>query len=183
MSDEENPLPENIEESYEESQIAQELVEADFQVLQEQVQSLASERDQFQAQLLLTMADFQNFRNRSKAENAQRALFATEKFVTNLLPVLDNFERTIRHAESGATKEALLEGIRAVERQLRTVLEGQAVRRIESVGQPFDPEIHEAIGFEPGSEYEPNTVVTEIEPGYKMGEKVVRPARVKVAGG
>jgi molecular chaperone GrpE len=183
MSHEENPLSENIEETYEESQAAQELVESDFQVLQEQIQSLSSERDQLQNQLMRTMADFQNFRKRSDAENAHRALFANERFVTNLLPVLDNFERTIRHAESGAGREALLEGIRAVERQLRQVLGGQGVRRIESAGQPFDPEIHEAIGFEATEEQEPNTVMTEIEPGYKMGDKVVRPARVKVAGG
>jgi molecular chaperone GrpE len=183
MFEEESPLSENIEESSEESQIAEELVEADFRLLQEQIQSLSNERDQFQAQLMRTMADFQNFRKRSEADNAQRALFATERFATNLLPVLDNFERTIRHAEAGATREGLLDGIRAVERQLRQVLEGQNVRRIESVGQPFDPEFHEAIGFESSTEHEPNSVVIEVEPGYKMGEKVVRPARVKVAGG
>jgi len=183
MSQEESPLSENIEETQQESQIAEELVEADFQLLQTQIQSLANERDQLQAQLMRTMADFQNFRKRSDAENAQRALFATERFVTQLLPVLDNFERTIVHADSGASKEALVDGIRAVERQLRQVLETQNVRRIESLGQVFDPMVHEAIGFEASETHEPNTVVIEIEPGYKMGEKVVRPARVKVAGG
>ena len=184
MKHEKSPLTEETApESMDESQAAQALLEADFQALQDQIQTLSSERDQFQGQLLRTMADFQNFRKRSDAENAQRAMYATEKFVTKLLPVLDNFERTIQHAASGSSVETLVEGIRAVERQLRQVLEGQGVVRIESTGKPFDPELHEALGFESAPDQEPNTVTTELEAGYRMGEKVVRPARVKVAGG
>lgn len=195
MRHEKSPLTENREETVstsapaaapsagDESQAAQALLEADFQALQDQIQTLSSERDQFQNQLLRTMADFQNFRKRSEAENSQRAMYATEKFVTKLLPVLDNFERTLQHAEAGSSLEAVVEGIRAVERQLRQVLEGQGVVRIESSGKPFDPELHEAIGVEAVADVAPNTVTTELEAGYKMGEKVVRPARVKVAGG
>ena len=110
-------------------------------------------------------------------------VMATEQFVTELLPVLDNFERTIAHIEAGATVESLVGGIKAVEKQLRTVLESQSVRRIQSVGEPFDPELHEALGTQSGTEHPEDTVVLEIEPGYKMGEKVIRPARVKVAKG
>ena len=187
MKHEESPLTDNLEESVQasidESEAAQQILEADFQALQDQIRTLSSERDQFQSQVLRTMADFQNFRRRSEAENAQRAVYANEKFVTKLLPVLDNFERTMQHAEAGASFEALVEGIRAVERQLRQVLEGQGVSRIESTGKPFDPELHEALGFESDPEKEPNTVTTELEAGYRIGDKVVRPARVKVAGG
>jgi molecular chaperone GrpE len=187
MKHEESPLADNLEEtvqaSIDESQAAEKLVESDFRALQAQIQTLSSERDQFQNQLLRTMADFQNFRRRSDAENAHRGMLATEKFVTKLLPVLDNFERTLQHAEAGLSVEALVDGIRAVERQLRQVLEGQGVSRIESTGKPFDPELHEAISFESDPEKEPNTVTTELEAGYRMGDRVVRPARVKVAGG
>jgi molecular chaperone GrpE len=176
-------LSDNIDEIVDETQEAAEIVEDDFRLLEQQILSLTTERDQLQAQVVRGLADFQNFKKRSEAETATRALFATEKLVTALLPVLDNFERTVHHAEGGASREALLEGVKAVERQLRNVLESQQVRRIAAIGQPFDPEVHEAIGFEESGEHEPNTVVLEVEPGYKIGDKVVRPARVKVAGG
>lgn len=136
-----------------------------------------------QEQLLRTMADFQNFRKRQQEESAKIRQFATENLVTVLLPVLDNFERTLAHGKAGASLEQLIEGIGAVERQLRSALESQNVKRIETVGQPFDPNVHEAIGMEASEEFGPDTVTLEIEAGYRMGDKVIRPARVKVSAG
>jgi molecular chaperone GrpE len=144
---------------------------------------LQLELDQTKEQLLRTMADFQNFRRRNQEQVAQLRQFATENFVTALLPVLDNFERTVAVAQQGATLDQVLAGVQAVEKQLRSVLEGQNVRRIDSVGRPFDPEVHEAISMEPSPEHEANTVIIEVEPGYRMGERVIRPSRVKVATG
>ena len=164
------------------------VVAEDLVALYSEIEKLTSERDAAQEQVLRTLADhqnyqrdFQNYRKRNQQEMAQFRQIATEQFVVELLPILDNFERTISHVEAGATVESLVGGIRAVEKQLRTALETQNVRRIQSVGQPFDPELHEALGTEPSNEHPDDTVVLEIEPGYKMGEKVVRPARVKVA--
>ena len=131
---------------------------------------------------LRVMAEFQNYRKRNQAEVALLRALATEAFVTDLLPVLDNFERTIAHLDAGATVESLLGGIKAVERQLRSVLEGQRVSRIPAVGQPFDPALHEAVASEE-SELPAETVLEEIQPGYRMGEKVIRPAIVKVSKG
>jgi molecular chaperone GrpE len=157
--------------------------EADLQALSAQMTRLQDELNGTKEQLLRTMADFQNFRRRNQQEQAQLRQFATENFVTALLPVLDNFERTVAHLQQGATVEQAMAGIQAVERQLRSVLEGQNVRRIEAVGLPFDPEVHEAIAMEPSPEHEANTVIIEVEPGYKMGDRVIRPSRVKVAAG
>lgn len=157
--------------------------EADLQELNEQMVRLQDELNQSKEQLLRTMADFQNFRKRNQEQAAQLRQFATESLVTALLPVLDNFERSVNHMKQGATLEQAMAGVQAVERQLRSVLEGQNVRRIESVGKPFDPDVHEAISMEPSTEYEANTVILEVEPGYKMGDRVIRPARVKVAAG
>ena len=160
----------------------------DLEALNEEVQILKAERDEAKDQVLRTLADlqnfqrdFQNYRKRSQQEMALFRQMATEQFVTEMLPVLDNFERTISHLDAGATVESLVGGIKAVERQLRSALESQSVRRIVSVGEPFDPVLHEALGTEPSEEHPDDTVVIEIEPGYKMGEKVIRPARVKVA--
>lgn len=164
------------------------VVVEDFEALYKEIQQLTSERDEAKEQVIRTLADlqnyqrdFQNYRKRNHQEMALLRQMATEQFVTELLPVLDNFERTISHLDSGATVESLVEGIKAVERQLRSALETQSVRRIMSVGEPFDPEMHEALGTESGTELPDDTVVVEIEPGYRMGEKVIRPARVKVA--
>jgi molecular chaperone GrpE len=142
---------------------------------------LQDELDQTKEQLLRTMADFQNFRRRNQEQVAQMRQFATENLVTALLPVLDSFERTVAAAQQGASLEQIQAGVQAVERQLRSVLESQNVKRIEALGLPFDPEVHEAIAMEPSDEHEANTVIQEIEAGYRMAGRVVRPARVKVA--
>ncbi|AIE87828.1 Heat shock protein GrpE [Fimbriimonas ginsengisoli Gsoil 348] len=179
MSNENEYLPEEpIEE-----EIGNDETDADLNVLSTQMVRLQDELNGTKEQLLRTMADFQNFRKRNQNEVAQLRQFATENFVTALLPVLDNFERTVTHLQQGATAEQALVGIQAVERQLRAVLEGQNVRRIEAIGTPFDPEVHEAIGMEPSTEHPAGTVVVEAEPGYKMGDRIIRPARVKVATG
>nr|HWA82167.1 nucleotide exchange factor GrpE [Fimbriimonadaceae bacterium] len=124
---------------------------------------------------------FQNYRKRQEEQRKQLETFATERLVRALLPVLDNFERALASLGAGATAESIDEGLKAVDRQLRQVLEGQNVTRIPSVGQPFDPEVHEALALEPSEEHEDNTVIGELEAGYKMGDRVIRPARVRVA--
>lgn len=156
-------------------------VETDIQTVFDQIQRLTDERDQLRDQVLRAMADFKNFRNRVDQEKANSLKFASERLAKDLLPVLDNFERTVAHLQKGATVESMLSGIGAVEKQLRSILESQGVRRIEAVGQPFDTDKHEALGFEESAEIEEGHVAGEIEPGYTMHERVIRPARVRVA--
>lgn len=183
MSEQEEQIQETTSETIAENETAQAeaAVEEDIKNLQDQLQRLTDERDDLRQQVLRTMADFQNFRKRNQAEAVLLRQFATENLVRELLPVLDNFERTIDHVDSGATVESSIAGIKAVEKQLRSALEAQNVKRIETVGEPFDPEVHEALGTDPESEYEDDMVSAEIEAGYKMGDKIIRPARVRVA--
>lgn len=155
--------------------------EASPNALAAEVERLTAEKKQAEDQLLRTMAEFQNFRKRKEQEADQIRQFATEKLVTGLLPVLDNFERTIVALEAGAPIDKVVEGIRLIDRQLRSVLEGQNVRRIDSHGKPFDPDYHEAIAAEESHELPENTVVGEVEAGYRMADKVIRPARVRVS--
>jgi molecular chaperone GrpE len=159
----------------------QDVVANDLDQLMATVQRTSDERDQLKDQLLRTMADFQNFRRRQEDQRKQLEQFATERLVSALLPVLDNFERALASFETGATTESIVEGLNAVDRQFRQVLEGQNVTRIPAVGLPFDPEFHEALAIETSQEHEDNTIISELEPGYKMGDKVIRPARVRVA--
>ncbi len=156
-------------------------VDKDLSDLYEQVQKAFDERDQVKEQLLRTMADFQNFRKRVLDEKKQIEERANEKFVLQLLPVLDNFERGLSVMENGGTVESLVDGVKAIDRQLRTVLESQKVVRVVSVGQPFDPEVHEALAMVDSDEHEDGTVLDEIESGYKLADRVIRPARVRVS--
>lgn len=149
--------------------------------LRAEVERLNQERKQAEDQLLRTMAEFQNFRKRKDQEADQIRQFATEKLVTALLPVLDNFERTLSALENGAPIESVVEGIRLIDRQFRSALESQNVRRIESHGKAFDPDFHEAIATDESHELPENTVTTEVEAGYRMADKVIRPARVRVS--
>lgn len=181
MTEEELLAREAAEAAMEDMENESSAVDKDLSDLYEQVQKASDERDQIKEQLLRTMADFQNFRKRMMDEKKQIEERANEKFVLQLLPVLDNFERGLAVMEKGGSVESLVEGVKAIDRQLKIVLEGQKVVRVPSVGQPFDPEVHEALAMVDSADHEDGTVLDEIESGYKLGDRVIRPARVRVS--
>lgn len=146
----------------------------------ELIAGLTTERDQLKDQMLRALADLKNVRRRHEEDRRAMSLYATEDLVRELLPVLDNFERTLQAAESGADLEALTAGIQMVERQLRNALSQRHVVRIEALGQPFDPTYHEAIAHDDDPEIAPGTITAELEAGYRIGDRVLRPARVRV---
>lgn len=149
--------------------------------IKEELEKLREDHEELQNQLLRTVADMQNMRKRFQQEAQQTRAFATEDLVRELLPVLDSFERTIESAEQGATLESVKEGIKAVDRQIRSALERRGVVRVKAQGQPFDPDVHEAIVTEETDEHPEGTVTLELEAGYKIADKVIRPARVRVS--
>jgi molecular chaperone GrpE len=116
------------------------------------------------------------------ARNARRdAEDARGKLVQELLPVLDNLDRTIRAASTTRGDPAMLEGVRMVRQQLEGVLRGYGVERVEATGQRFDPGLHEAIGVTQVSDPQHHGLVLhQLEPGYRFGERLLRPARVNV---
>ena len=134
-------------------------------------------------QLLRTAADFDNFRKRSRREvdDAQRR--GRESTVKELLPVFDNFERALVHAEGTADAKAVAEGLQMVLKQFQGTLEKMGIQRIVSVGQPFDPAQHEAIQHLESAEHPAGVVLHEVQPGYRMGDYLVRPAMVVVSKG
>lgn len=149
--------------------------------LDDLISNLSRERDELQTQLVRAAADFQNFRRRAHQEKEQMRLLAIEGFASDLLGVVDNFERTLAAVESGATVESIVEGVNLINKQLLGALSQHQVVRIQAVGQPFDPELHEAIEREPTDAFPPNTVTVELQAGYRLGSRVLRPARVKVS--
>jgi molecular chaperone GrpE len=114
--------------------------------------------------------------------NARREAEETRgKLVQELLPVLDNLDRTIRAAQTGRSDPALVEGVRMVRQQLEGVLRSYGVERIEALGQRFDPAVHEAIGMIAVDDPQRHgAVVHQVEPGYRMAGRLLRPARVSV---
>ena len=176
-----NPATEEQDLDHEESTLNEEPSESVPNELVARIEALEKELEQAQGERLRALADFQNFRRRKEQEERTLRQFATEDLITSLLPILDNFERTVHHLEDGADPAKMLEGIKAVERQLRSVLERQNLKRINSIGLPFDPEVHEAVATQVSEEHDDDTVVAELEPGYRIADRVIRPARVKVA--
>jgi molecular chaperone GrpE len=144
----------------------------------DELATLQAERDQFLADLQRVAADFDNYRKRAARDQAAFVEHATERLVTELLPVLDALEGALEAV--GQHEEAKLEeGVRLVHRQLSDALGKQGVAEIETDGK-FDPHVHEAVLSQP-SEAEEGSIVNVLQKGYRLGEKVVRPARVAVA--
>ncbi len=148
--------------------------------LLEEIERLKLERDDLKNQLLRSFADLQNFRRISTQRLGDTRREVTESVVGSLLPVLDNFERTMQALVTGATLESLQEGVTMIERQLRTALESHELTRVKSVGQPFDPELHEAVATWDSPDHAEGTITDELVPGYRMGDRVIRPAQVRV---
>ena len=155
--------------------------ELPFDERDEKIKALTAERDHARDQLLRAMADLQTFRRRAQADREDARKYGVQDLAETLLPVLDNFERTVKALAVGADVEAIMQGVGMIEKQLRTALESAKIQRVNSVGEVFDPELHEALGSVVTDEYEPNVVVEELEPGYRLHDRVIRPARVRVA--
>ena len=136
------------------------------------------EEEALNAKYLRLMADFQNFRRRTEKEKNDIYAFANEKIVSELLNVIDNFERALAMAEEG---DSFAEGIRLIFKQLQGVLEKSGVAEIEALGQDFDPNFHNAVMMEDSTEYESGKVTEVLQKGYMLNNKVVRPSMVKVA--
>lgn len=158
------------------------VVEA-FRGLEAELERIAGEKDALHEQLLRTMADMQNYKRRVEQDRQALQLRATESLLNDLLPVLDSFDRTLAAAQKGASLESMVEGIMGVDRQLRTTLEARRLSRVATVGHKFDENVHEAILVDPDSEAPEGTIVDELEAGYRLGDIVLRPARVKVSKG
>jgi molecular chaperone GrpE len=125
-------------------------------------------------------ADFENYKRRTRQELADRTQYANEELLRKLLPILDNLHRALDHAPEGVDRN-WFDGLRTVVRQFEDTLQAQGVSPIPAVGQKFDPSKHEAIAREETDEHEEGTVVEEMQPGYRLHERVLRPTLVKVA--
>jgi molecular chaperone GrpE len=144
------------------------------------VQELSSQLEEANARYVRLAADFDNYKKRARQEQADTMRFAAATVAERLLPVLDDAERALEHVPDGVD-ENWLKGVRLTFQKLQEVLSALGVERVESVGSPFDPKLHEAVGSDETSEHPEDTVTTELRPGYRMHDRILRPALVKVA--
>ena len=143
---------------------------------------LRAELEEQQQRLLRVQADYDNFRRRTQKEKEELAKYASMKLVTELVPVVDNFERALATAPQGAEAESFAKGVGMIFRQLEGVLSAEGVTAMEAVGKPFNPEFHQAIMQVESEEHEEGIVVEEVQKGYMLKDRVLRPAMVKVSG-
>lgn len=130
-------------------------------------------------------ADFENFRKRTLREREEAYQYGHEKLAKDLLPAVDNLERALDAARKSGVGdlESLLQGLELVQRDLAAVLVRHGVTEVEALGQPFDPSVHEALAQFPDASVAPNTVVQVFQRGYRLKDRLLRPAQVVVSGG
>jgi molecular chaperone GrpE len=141
------------------------------------LEAVVAERDRYLDQLQRTAADFANYRRRTEQERAQQRLTANEQLLREIVPVLDDLQRGLGALPPEEQESKLAEGMRWVEQKFLTTLKKHGVTPIESLGQTFDPSVHEAVEADPAGG---DMVVAVYAPGYRLGDDVLRPAMVKV---
>jgi len=132
-------------------------------------------------QYLRTMADMDNLRKRTQREKEELAKFANENILRDILPVIDNLERAVEHVEQSQDGSGLLEGVQMTLTQFGQLLTSFGVKTVDAVGQPFDPAYHQAMGQMESTEYPANTVVQQMQKGYQLNNRLLRPAFVMLA--
>jgi molecular chaperone GrpE len=153
---------------------------ADLEELQRLLDEAREQGDEHQRAWQRAAADYANYKRRTDEERETVAQFANALLIGKLLAVLDDFDRALEHVPA-EVHEGWVDGIRLVERKLRGVLEAEGVTPIEAVGQPFDPNQHEAVVHDETADYPDNTVIGELQRGYRLRDRVLRPALVRVA--
>jgi molecular chaperone GrpE len=176
--EEENPETEVVldEETDQEVEVEKQISELEENLAQAEGQA-AEYLDGWQR----ARAEYANARKRLERERAEAYGRAAIDYAQKMLPILDDFNRALSNVPDEIEQNDWFEGITLVTRKMNSILEDLKVEKIEAVGQPFDPNIHEALALTEAEGFESGTVVEEVQSGYKLGERVIRPALVNVA--
>ena len=154
---------------------------ADGDTLLAKYRELEDKLSEAQERVLRTAADAENFKKRLQREKEEQTRYANESLMRELLPVIDNLERALEHSEAGADQGGLLEGLNMTLKGLLDTLTRFGCTPVEAAGKPFDPNFHEAVSQEESADHEPNTVLRELQKGYMLKERLLRPAMVLVS--
>lgn len=169
--------PEVVEAEFVDEAGAAEAADAESEELDELAQAQQEAADARDSYLRLK-AEWDNFRKRTAAERESEKIRASEKLVKDLIPVIDDLERAIDHAKQTGEGGSLTEGVEAITTKFLQILAKSKVEQIDAVGEPFDPNKHQAVGTQPDDSLPEETVLTVYQKGYQMGDRILRPAMV-----
>ncbi len=153
----------------------------DLTSLQEQVSRLKEEAAHHYDQYLRSVADIDNLRKRTAREKEEYLRFASLPVLKKILPVVDDLERALQMSEGNNDYDTLYKGLEMITRRMHEIVAEEGVQTIEAVGQPFDPQYHQPLAVEASSEHPENTVIEELQKGYVLHGRVIRPSLVKVS--
>ena len=145
------------------------------------MEELQKQVDRYKDLLLWKAAEFDNYKRRIESETTNIFKYATESLVEDLLPVLDDFERSLKHRKESKDNDALVKGIELIYQKLVKVLEGRGVKSFDTVGKEFSVEYHDALMQIPRTDVPYHTILEEVEKGYTLNDKVIRHAKVVVS--
>jgi molecular chaperone GrpE len=156
-----------------------------MEIQQEESEDILVKKDkeikQLQDRILRMAAEMENTRKRLERERSDGISFANDSMIRGLLPVIDNLERAVQHGEKETNCQSLLEGVRMTLKSVGDVLERFGCTSFESLGKPFDPKYHEAVMQQESTEYPEKTVIQELQKGYMLHDRLIRPAMVVVS--
>lgn|SRR5690554_4951398 len=180
----EDQLEETLE-NQESAEVEEELVddqpeEDKDESLEAKYQQLEAEKTELFEKYLRLQAEYDNYRKRTQREKAADLTYKSQKLATELLPVIDNFERALQTSSDDEAVKSFFEGMEMIYRNLLTVLEAEGIEVIPAVGEAFDPTMHQAVMQVQDDQYDSNIVVEELQKGYRLKDRVLRPAMVKV---
>jgi molecular chaperone GrpE len=144
---------------------------------------LQGDLDRFRDLALRSQADFENFRKRAARDKEDAVKYANASFLDRLIPILDNFELGLNAARDGAENSPILAGLDMVAKQLTDFLTSSGVEPVNAEGQPFDPNLHEAVAQEESKDFAEGVVIRQLRRGYKLRDRLLRPATVVVSKG
>ena len=155
---------------------------AEIEELKQRLAQAEAQANEFKDQWLRATADYKNFKRRADTERAELIRSAGSNIILKLLPVLDDFERAVANIPEEIASSSWWGGTQLIAHKLRNLLDSEGVKAIEALGQDFDPNFHEAVIYE-DAEGQDGKVVAELQKGYKLGDRVLRPSMVKVGRG
>jgi molecular chaperone GrpE len=152
----------------------------EIEAIRKQLEEVQSERDELLGKLQRVSADYANFQKRMSRQVTDSIAYEKENLIKTLLPMLDNFERTLEKSHAAESIDVVLQGVRIIYDQMLDVLRSHGVETIAATDQPFDPTHHEAMMRREDPDHEDNTVLAEFQKGYKLNGRVIRPSKVIV---
>jgi len=155
---------------------------SELEILRQSFEEKKKLADNYYENLLRLAAEFDNYRKRVEKEKEELVKFGKEELLIELLGILDSFDLAVTATKNEKNQErSIREGVELIRKQLRELLEKEGIKKIDSVGQQFDPDLHHAVEYQESDKHKDNEIIQEIRPGYLIHERAIRPAMVVVA--